>query len=330
MLKYHQIENIPKIDTHVNLRMDELARTQTNDSNDIYRLVSKYCEKAVKSNVVVSELVYTPEVYTVPMKDGLSAVVNAAKECSNNNFHINLSIQFLRDEPEEKALERFDILREWLKWNRGVSYFITGITIGSFWNHMEVEKYSTFLKRTKELLPDVGLSVNLELNPRTKLDIQQLINFSQVHNIEFRKFIINGFGKNTYESTLLDDEQFISMIFANQIPVVISPRNDTNLITGLSEQLTYIKKWLDKGYRIVLNSDDYFKEDNVYGDFNSILEQTFTLYDKDYWARNEYPYWNKDHIIGFMKTAQSCSYNRHYNVSNLFDKYQEILNDPNF
>ena len=37
----------------------------------------------------------------------------------------------------------------------------------------------------------------------------------------------------------------------------------------------------------------------------SILEQTFTLYDKDYWARNEYPYWNKDHISRFYENLHN-------------------------
>tara|TARA_B100000424_G_scaffold99432_1_gene74518 strand:- start:16384 stop:17373 length:990 start_codon:yes stop_codon:yes gene_type:complete len=329
MLTYQQLEKIPKIDTHVNLRMDKFARETVTGPDGIYSLVHQYAEQATKNNVVLAELVYTPEFYTVPMKDGLTAVTNAIKECSNNNLRLNLSIQFIRDEEQKKALERFDILSDWFKWNRKLEHIITGITIGSFWNHQDITTYETFINRTKEL-PNLALNFNMELSPRSYRDLLKFYNMLSQMNQRCNKIIINGFGTNAYEDDLFRNKSFTDALFSDNKSLVISPRKtDTNTVE-LEKQIERIYNWVNEGKRIIINTDDHFRETNKYGHFNTILEKAFVLYEKKYWSRNGYENWNKDHIVTFMRNAQTQSRNIEYDSNKLSHKYINILNDNNF
>ena len=330
MLTYQQIEKIPKVDTHVSLRMDEYAREKVTSSDGLYELVSQYVEQALKNNVVLAELVYTPEFYTVPMEDGLAAVTNAILECSNNNLSLNLSVQFVRDEDETIALERLDILSDWFKWNRRVEHIISGITIGSFWNQQPIKKYEKFLLKTKNEFPKLGLSLNMELNPKSKNDLIRTLNLLNQIGHRCEKVIINGFGTNAYEEELFRDDEFTNAIFSDHKPLVISPRKSDVYTVSLEEQILRIKQWISSGKRIIINTDDHFRETNKYGNFNKILENAFVNYDKTFWTRTTHPFWSKDDIVTFMKTATSISRNLEYNSSDMSHRFQKILDNETF
>lgn len=328
MLTYQQIEKIPKIDTHVSLRKDDFARETVTGPDGLYELVHQYTEQAIRNNIVLAELVYTPEFYVVSMEDGISAVTNAINECSNNNIRLNLSVQFIRDEDESKALERWDLLSDWFKWNRKTEHIITGITIGSFWNHKPIEEYQNFLNRLKEI-PRLGINYNMELNPKSKRDLTKFLNILSQTNQRCDKIIINGFGTNAYEEELFRDDEFTNALFSVKT-VVVSPRKSDFLTVSLEEQIKRIKDWKDQGRRIVINTDDHFRETNKYGSFNTILEKAFVLYEKNYWARQGFSNWNKIDIIDFMRNALVKTKNAEINTNILSNRYQSIIDDEGF
>ena len=326
LLTDKEIISLPKIDTHVNLNMDESSRTLTNSSDDLYSLVDIYAEQAIKNNVILSEIVYTPEVYTVPMDDGLHAVVNACKDSSGKNYNINASIQFLRDETVERALDRYEILKNFMHSNKKINHYISGITLGSYWNHLDANEYAGFLNKIRELRSDMQISVSFEINSRTAVDIENLMEISLNSGIRYSKFIFNGYGANVYEEDLFEDERVMGWIFDENIPIVISPTTGLKAKSGLMKQLARIIEWQKSGTTVLLSSDDYYSDAGNQYKFNHILENIFLGYDSEWWRRNGYLHWDKHSLINFMEKALVVSGNKSIHREKVIEKFNLYLN----
>jgi hypothetical protein len=170
----------------------------------------------------------------------------------------------------------------------------------------------------------------MELNPRSKRDLTKFLNILSQQNQRCEKIVLNGFGTNAYENDLYRDQEFINVLFSDKRPVVVSPRKSELLTVSIEQQILKIKQWSNEGKRIVLNTDDHFRETNKYGNYNTILEDAFVLYDKSFWVRQQFPHWTKDDIVLFMKYGQAISRNIEINTVNIANRYQNIINDDKF
>lgn len=229
------------------------------EEQDFYELAMAYFRVAHAQNIVYAEPFFDPQAHTsrgVPFKNIVTGLHRAQVDAEAEfGLRTDLIMCFLRDMSSESAMETLEASLEYKDW-------ILGVGLDSDERQNPPIKFKKVFARAREV--GYRLTMHCDVNQENSVGhIWQAIDEIGVERIDH--------GVNS-----LEDDQLISEIIRRDLALTVCPISN-RYVTG-SLTVDEIKTMLDKGVRVMINSDDpsymqaYLNENLIElaeaGDFN--------------------------------------------------------------
>ncbi|WP_108061160.1 adenosine deaminase [Poseidonibacter lekithochrous] len=209
---------------------------------DFYDLTWDYILRCVEDNVIHTEIFFDPQTHT-HRGIAFETVITGIKEALNDahkKFGItsNIIMCFLRHLPQEDALETFEMSLDYKD-------DIIGVGLDSSEIGNPPSKFEEVFKKAKEegfkLVAHAGEEADVSY-------IYEALDLLDIHRIDHGVQSINS-------------EELMERLKEEQIPLTVCPNSNIELKVFQTYKEHNIKKMLDYGLNVTVNSDDpaYFK-----------------------------------------------------------------------
>ncbi|EEU34215.1 uncharacterized protein NECHADRAFT_50518 [Fusarium vanettenii 77-13-4] len=204
---------------------------------DFYDVTSAYLERAHAENVVRAELFIGPQTFTengTPLSDLMEGVLGAIHEAEQRlGISAGLIISTHRHRTEEEALALLDSIMPWKD-------RIVGIGMGGPEMPNPPSKFTTYFKTCRER----GFRTCIHAGEEGPAGyVRQAIEQLQVDRID-------------HGIACLSDEVLVAELVENQIPLTVCPVSNLKLNAVSSLASHPLRKLLDAGVKVSINSDD--------------------------------------------------------------------------
>lgn len=209
---------------------------------DFYDLTWAYIKKCLENNIVHTEIFFDPQTHT---QRGISfeTTILGISEALNHAYKkykitSNIIMCFLRDLSEKEA---FDTLDEALKYKK----YIIGIGLDSCEIGNPPSKFKNLFKKAKEL----GFKIVAHAGEEAEFSyINEAIDILDAQRID-------------HGVQCLGSSELMQKLKTTQIPLTVCPNSNIELKVFKNYKEHNIKKLLDYGLNVTVNSDDpaYFK-----------------------------------------------------------------------
>ncbi len=212
------------------------------NKQDFYDLTWAYILRCVEDNVIHTEIFFDPQTHT-HRGIAFETVITGIKEALNDahkKFGItsNIIMCFLRHLSQEDALETFEMALDYKD-------DIIGVGLDSSEIGNPPSKFEEVFKKAKEegfkLVAHAGEEADVSY-------IYEALNLLEIHRIDHGVQSINS-------------EELMERLKEEQIPLTVCPNSNIELKVFQTYKEHNIKKMLDYGLNVTVNSDDpaYFK-----------------------------------------------------------------------
>ena len=206
-------------------------------AQDFYDLASAYLQRARAQRVVHAEIFFDPQAH---LSRGISfaTVIDglwSAMATSTERFGVTtkLIMCFLRDLPAESAMEVLEMALEYKD-------RIVAVGLDSVENGNPPSKFAAVFERAQEEGFLTVAHAGEEGPPEYVWQALELLNVSRVdHGVRS-----------------MEDQELIRHLSARQIPLTVCPLSNVKLKVFRSLEAHNLKKMLDAGLRVTVNSDD--------------------------------------------------------------------------
>ncbi len=207
------------------------------NENDFYDLTQAYIRKASEQNIVHTEIFFDPQTHTsrgILFDQAVSGIFRALEDGKKETgVTSRLIICFLRLLYEESA---FEILRMALPFKDKI--IVVGLDSSEKGNPP-----GKFRKVFKKALEEGFLTVAHAGEEGPAEYVQESLDLLKVSRID------HGYAA-------IDDEQLLSRLVESQVPLTMCPLSNQQLKVYHDLRLHPLKKMLDKGIMVTVNSDD--------------------------------------------------------------------------
>lgn len=209
---------------------------------DFYDLTWAYLLKCKENNVVHTEIFVDPQTHTergVAMETVINGITNAMSDAEKKlNITSKLIVSFLRHMNEESALKTFD---EAIKYKDKI--------IGFGLDSSEVGHPPVKFKNVYEKVINKGFKAVAHAGEEGPSEyIWEALNILNVSRID-------------HGIRCVEDDKLVEYMVKNQIPLTVCPLSNLELQVVKNLKDHPLKKMLDKGLMVTINSDDpaYFR-----------------------------------------------------------------------
>jgi adenosine deaminase len=204
---------------------------------DFYDLTYAYLQKAHANNIVHAEIMFDPQTHTERGVDFATVItgIHKALEAGEKDFGISnkLILSILRHLDEKAALEILDIARPYHDW-------IDAIGLDSSELGHPPSKFQNFFRQAKEL----GFFITVHAGEEGPSDyVWEALDLLNVDRID-------------HGNRSLDDDKLVQKLAQEQIALTVCPLSNLKLKVVKDLQDHPLKKMLDKGLFVNINSDD--------------------------------------------------------------------------
>lgn len=204
---------------------------------DFYDVTRAYLQKATQQNVKHAELFFDPQTHTergVPFETVLSGITRARQESrAETGMTSHLIMSFLRHLPERSALETLNTALPYLE-------YITGVGLDSSEKGHPPSGFRRVFDKARELGLMTFAHAGEEGPPEY---VRDAIGILQVSRIDH--------GNRSSE-----DPELMELIKKLKIPLTMCPLSNLRLKVVTSLRNHPLKKFLDMGILVTVNSDD--------------------------------------------------------------------------
>lgn len=204
---------------------------------DLYDITYDYFIHAHNDNVQHAELYYSPDCFMakgMTIEESMNGIVKAMDD-AKKNFGITSSIILCceRHNPEDRALYVLNQIDPWRK-------YISSVGLASAELPFPPKLFTRFFEQSKKM----GFKITVHAGEEGPADyIYQSLDLLKADRID-------------HGNSAIDDENLIKRLSAEKIPCTMCPLSNLrlNVITSLKDHP--VKKFLDAGILVSLNSDD--------------------------------------------------------------------------
>ncbi len=258
---------------------------------DFYDLTWAYIQKCVQDNIVHTEIFFDPQTHTDRGID-FGTVINGIHEalqdaCEKHGITSHIIMCFLRHLSEEEAFKTLEMAKPY-------KHLIKGIGLDS----SEVGHPPSKFKNVFEEARKMGFKIVAHAGEEAGVDyIYEAINLLKVDRIDHGVQSANSL-------------ELMELLKEKQIPLTVCPNSNIELCVFKDYHEHNIKKLLDFGLNVMVNSDDpaYFK---------GYLNQNFINITK---ALNL----SKDDIVKLVKNSFKSSFISEEEKEKYYKKIDEI------
>ncbi len=213
---------------------------QTED--DFYQLTYDYLKRAKQDNIIYCELFFDPQAHTsrgIDFETVITGINRAQQEAKQLlGVRSQLIMCFLRDMSAESAMEHLHMAIPFMDW-------LVGVGLDSDEKGNPPLKFEKVFALARKL--GLKLTMHCDVNQEnTLLHLEQCLEDIQVDRIDH--------GVNA-----LEDEEIVSKLVQRQLGLTVCPVSNQFVVQSLTSN--EIRAMLDKGLRVMINSDDpaYFR-----------------------------------------------------------------------
>jgi len=204
---------------------------------DFYELTRAYLDKAGEEHILHTEIFFDPQSHTargIPFETVILGITRAMKEAEQKSgITSRLILCFLRHLDEEEAFKTFEAALPFRE-------LIAGFGLDSSEKGNPPSKFRNIFERVRQ---EGFFAVAHAGEEGPAAYVREALELLQVHRVD-------------HGNHSIDDDELISLLASRKIPLTMCPLSNLKLKVVSDLQQHPMKRMLDKGLMVTVNSDD--------------------------------------------------------------------------